>query len=22
MSYMGKKKKDCLFHVDGFEEWM
>ncbi|KEK23211.1 Hsp20/alpha crystallin family protein [Bacillus gaemokensis] len=19
---MGKKKKDCLFHVDGFEEWM
>ncbi|PEI50512.1 spore coat protein [Bacillus pseudomycoides] len=22
MSYMGKKKKNCLFHVDGFEEWM
>jgi len=22
VSYMGKKKKDCLFHVDGFEEWM
>ncbi|HDR7793495.1 TPA: Hsp20/alpha crystallin family protein [Bacillus luti] len=19
---MGKKKKNCLFHVDGFEEWM